>query len=62
MSEQYRSAPDVRYLPVGMGHHIAFLCPRCNTKRSALGRKRLMYRGIKDLICAACLQPKDTSK
>jgi hypothetical protein len=59
MSDTTRSTPDVRFVPVGMGHHIAFLCSKCGQKKSALGRKRVFHRGIRDWLCAACINPKD---
>lgn len=54
MTDRIRTAPDVRFRPVGVGVSYTFCCARCNLFRQQIGRKLQMVRGTKQYVCAGC--------
>jgi hypothetical protein len=48
MSDHIRSAPDVRFLPVGTGMHIGFMCALCGKHSQMAGN------GLRTRVCAGC--------
>jgi hypothetical protein len=54
MSDHIRSAPDVRFLPVGTGMHIGFMCALCGKHSQMAGNGLRMVRGLRTRVCAGC--------
>lgn len=54
MSDKISPVPDVKFRPVGAGHHISFFCALCNQPRNALGRKLQRVQGLRQWVCKGC--------
>lgn len=58
MSDRLKTAPDVRFRPVGTGLAATFRCNACGIFRQVPGRKLVQMRGLirKQYVCKKCLQ------
>lgn len=40
-----------------LGHMMTFRCIGCSQTRPTLGRRRVLWRGTRQFLCAACSAP-----
>jgi hypothetical protein len=60
-SDAIKPRGDVRFLPVGTGHHPLLRCGKCQATMPNAGRKLVKVRGAKLWIGKCCQTPPNSN-